>query len=73
MFNLTNLKFKVCTKAGETLNLPGMKPWLSIRQGDALTGVPIVLTDVFCLLIVLISYVNSCTVLKPYLTHTRKL
>ena len=53
------------------MNLLGIEPWLSIRQADTLTGVPIVLTDVFWLLILLISYINSCTVLKPYLTHTR--
>ena len=59
--------------AGNILNLLGIKPWLSIRQADALTVVPIMLTDVFYLLILLFSYVNSCTVLKPYLSHTRNL
>ena len=58
---------------GNTLNLLGIEPWLSIRQADALTVVPIVLKDVFYLLILLISYVNSCTVLKLYLTHTRNI
>ena len=34
-------------KLKNTLNLMGIEPWLSIRQADALTGVSIVLTDVF--------------------------
>ena len=42
-------------KLEKTLNLLGMKPWLSIRQAEALTAVPMVLTDVFYLLILLIS------------------
>ena len=29
------------------LNLLGIEPWLSVRQADALTGGPIVLTDVY--------------------------
>ena len=54
------------------MNLLGIEPWLSIRQADALTGVPMVFTVVLYFLFLIISYVNSCTVLKPSLTHTRK-
>ena len=43
-----------------------------MRKTDALITVPIVLTDVLQLLILFISYVNSITVLKPHLTHSRK-
>ena len=46
------------------MNLLGIEYWLSIRKADALTGVAIVVTDVFQYLILLISYVNSSTVLK---------
>ena len=54
------------------MNLLEIEPWLSIRQADAFTGVLIVFTVVFYCLFLLISYVNSSTVLKAYLTHTRK-
>ena len=43
----------------KTLNLLGFEPWLSIRQAYTLTGVPMVLTDVFYFLFLFISYVNS--------------
>ena len=56
----------------KTLNLLEIEPWLSIRQADAFTGVLIVFIVVFYCLFLLISYVNSSTVLKAYLTHTRK-
>ena len=46
------------------MNLLEIQSWLSVRQADALTGGPIVLTDVYELLILLISYVSSSTVLK---------
>ena len=42
---------------------PELTPWLSIRQADALTGVPMVFTDVYYLLILLTTYINSSTVL----------
>ena len=47
-----------CTQAGKTINLLVIESWLSTRQAEALTGVPMVLTDVFYLLILIISYVN---------------
>ena len=56
----------------KTLNLLEIEPWLSIRQADTFTGVLIVFTVVFYCLFLLISYVNSSTVLKAYLTHTSK-
>ena len=53
------------------MNLLEIEPWLSIGEADALTGVPMVFTVVFYCLFLLIRYVNSCTVLKAYLAHTR--
>ena len=41
------------------MNLLEMAPWLSIRQADAFTGVPMVFTVVYYYLFLLISYVNS--------------
>ena len=41
------------------VNLLGIQPWLSIRQADALTGVPIAITFVLYYLFIPISYVNS--------------
>ena len=35
----------------KTLNFLGIEPWLSIRQADALTGGPTMLTDDFLFLI----------------------
>ena len=58
------MQIRKCTQPGKTLNLLGIEQWLPIRQADVLTGVPMVFTDVFLLLILLISYVNSSTVLK---------
>ena len=52
------------------MNLLVIEPWLSIRQAETLTGVLIVFTDVFWLLILRISYVNSSTVLKYTLNLT---
>ena len=54
------------------MNLLGIEPWLSIREADALTGVLMVFTVVFYCLLLLIRYVNLCTVLNAYLTHTKK-
>ena len=54
------------------MNFLVIESWLSIRQADALTGLLIVFTVVFYCLFLLISYVNSCTVLKAFLTDTRK-
>ena len=46
------------------LNFLGIDPCLSIQQADTLTAGPMVLTDVFYMLILLISFVNSSIVLK---------
>ena len=45
---ISNLKHtRKCTQAGKTLNLLGIESWLSIRQAETLTGVPMVFIDVF--------------------------
>ena len=41
------------------MNLLGIEPWMSVRQADALTGVPMVFIVVLYYLFLLISYVNS--------------
>ena len=63
MLNLTYHTLESVLRLEKTLNLPVIEPLFSIRQADALTAVPILLTDVFYLLILIISYVNSSTIL----------
>ena len=58
------MQIRKCTQSGKTLNLLGIEQWLPIQQAHALIGVPMEFTDVFYLLILLISFVNSSTVLK---------
>ena len=47
MLNLTYHTLESVRRLEKYLNLQGIEPWLSIRQADALTAVPMVLTDVF--------------------------
>ena len=50
----------------ETLNFLGIEPWLSVRQADDLTAGQTMVTHVFYYLILLISYINYSTGLKPH-------
>ena len=46
------------------MNFHWIEPWLSVRQADALTAGPTMLTNVFYFLILLIRYENYSTGLK---------
>ena len=63
--NLTILTLESVGRLDKTLNFLGIKTWLSVRQADALTVGQTMLTHVFLFLILIISYVNYSTGLKP--------